>query len=134
MPISSKNKSLFIWFIVVVVAFFVLSVGTFEPDVGSIPGGPIECHGAGFWTPEEILGNGICIFGADPSRWTVAFKMEERNQFDSQNIEKYQRRGTWAVVGGTGRYVGMTGSGSFMTGPVVNGQKTTKWEGEVKLP
>ena len=31
MPISSKNKSLVIWFIVVVVAFFVLSVGTFEP-------------------------------------------------------------------------------------------------------
>jgi ATP-dependent Zn protease len=31
MPISSKNKSLVIWFIVVVAAFFVLSVGTFEP-------------------------------------------------------------------------------------------------------
>jgi len=31
MPISSKNKSLVIWFIVVVAAFFILSVGTFEP-------------------------------------------------------------------------------------------------------
>ena len=31
MPISSKNKSLVVWFIVVVAAFFVLSVGTFEP-------------------------------------------------------------------------------------------------------
>jgi len=31
MGLDSKNKSLIIWFIVVVVAFFILSVGTFEP-------------------------------------------------------------------------------------------------------
>jgi len=110
------------------------SVGAFVPHAGSLPSGPVECHGAGFWTPEEILGDGICIFGEAPNRWTVAFELAPGNQFDAQKVEKYQRRGTWTVVRGTGKYVGMTGSGSFMSGPVVDGRKTTEWEGEVELP
>ena len=32
MPISSKNKSLIVWFIVILAAFFILSVGTHQPQ------------------------------------------------------------------------------------------------------
>ena len=110
------------------------STGTYTAHSGPMPNGPVECHGAGFWTPKEIKGDGICIFGAAPHRWTVAFDMTPGNQFNAQSIEKYQRRGTWTVVRGAGKYVGMTGTGSFMSGPVVGGRKTTHWEGEVDLP
>ena len=110
------------------------SAGVFEPHSGVVPGGPVECHGAGFWTAEAIMGNGICIFGEAPNRWTVAFKMDPDNRFDAKAVEKYQRRGTWMVVRGTGKFVGMTGSGSFVTGPVIDERKTTRWEGEVELP
>ena len=110
------------------------STGTIEAHAGPLPNGPIECHGAGFWTPEEIMGDGICIFGEAPHRWTVAFNMDLGNQFNAQRAEQYRRRGTWEVVRGTGKYVGMTGTGSFVTGPVVDGKKTTQWEGEVEPP
>lgn len=60
--------------------------------------------------------------------------MAPDNKFDARSTEKYRRRGTWTVVSGTGKYVGMTGSGSFVTGPVADGHKTTEWEGEVELP
>ena len=80
------------------------------------------------------MGDGICIFGAVPNRWTVAFSMDPGNRFNAQNAEKYRRRGTWKVVHGTSQFVGMTGTGSFVSGPVVDGQKTTQWEGEVELP
>jgi hypothetical protein len=110
------------------------SNGTFRARTGSIPDSPVECHGAGFWTAEEIKGDGICIFGEAPHRWTVAFEMAPDNKFRAQTAEKYRRRGTWSVVTGTGKYVGMTGTGSFVTGPVVNGRKTTEWAGEVELP
>jgi len=110
------------------------STGNFEAQSGTIPNGPVECHGAGFWTAEEINGEGICIFGEAPNRWTVAFVMDPHNQFSAQTAETYRRRGTWTVVSGTGKYVGITGSGNFVTGPVVDGRKTTQWEGEVELP
>jgi hypothetical protein len=110
------------------------SSGTMDTHAGPMPNGPVECHGAGFWTPEEIMGEGICIFGEAPHRWTVAFAMDPGNKFDAQRAENYRRRGTWKVLHGTGKYVGVTGTGSFVTGPVVDGQKTTQWEGEVELP
>jgi len=110
------------------------STGTMDTQVGPLPNGQVECHGAGFWTPEEIMGEGICIFGLAPNRWTVGFTMDPGNKFDAQRAESYRRVGTWKVVHGTGKFVGMTGTGSFATGPVVDGQKTTQWEGEVELP
>jgi hypothetical protein len=110
------------------------STGTFEAHSGLLPNSPVECHGAGFWTPEEILGDGVCIFGEAPHRWTVAFEMVPGEKFNAQTAERYQRRGTWTVVSGTGKYVGTTGTGSFVSGTVVNGRKTTQWEGEVEFP
>ncbi len=110
------------------------SVGEIEMHVGRLSNGPVECHGAGFWSPDEIMGEGVCIFGAAPNRWTVAFKMESDNKFGDRRKESYARRGTWNVVHATGKFVGMTGAGSFVAGPVVDGRKTTRWEGEIDLP
>lgn len=110
------------------------SKGQIEMHGGPLPNGPVECHGAGFWTEREINGTGICIFGAAPDRWTVAFEMERGNTFNKQVKDAYQRRGVWTVVQGTGKYWGMIGNGTFVSGPVVGNKKTTQWEGEVVLP
>ena len=110
------------------------STGTFKAHSGFMPDIPVECHGAGFWTSEEIMGEGICIFGEAPHRWTVAFKMAPGEKFNTQTIEGYKRRGTWTVVNGTGKYFGMTGNGSFVATPTVDNRKTTQWAGEVELP
>lgn len=110
------------------------SKGTIEMHGGPLPNGPVECHGAGFWTETEITGEGICIFGARPNQWTVAFKMADGNAFTNAIKDTYQRRGAWRVVEGVGEYWGMTGSGTFITGPTVGTHKTTQWEGEVVMP
>src|ERR1035438_2296703 len=52
------------------------STGKYAAREGPVSSGQVECHGAGFWTPEEIKGDGICIFGEAPDRWTVTFIME----------------------------------------------------------
>ena len=109
------------------------STGTYKARSGFIPDSPVECHGAGFWTSEEIKGEGICIFGEGLNRWTVAFKMAPGEKFNAQTIEPYQRRGTWTVVRSTGKYAGMTGSGSFMASPTANNRKTTVLEGELEV-
>lgn len=101
---------------------------------GPIDEGPVECHGAGFWTPEEITGEGICIFGAAPNQWTVAHKMPPgSNPWDAQDKNRFHRQGVWRVVHGTGRFVGMTGSGTFVSNQLVDGRKTTWFEGEVEF-
>lgn len=109
------------------------SEGQIEMKAGSLPDGPVECHGAGFWSPERIMGEGICIFGAPPDRWTVIFIVDPASRLQ-HSTEGYQRRGKWTVVNGSGNFFGMTGSGSYMTGPVVDRKKTTHWEGEIEIP
>jgi hypothetical protein len=109
------------------------SKGMIDMHSGPLPNGPVECHGAGFWTESEIVGDGICIFGAQPEQWTAAFESAKGNTFDKKIKGTYQRCGTWKVVEATGKYWGMKGSGTFVTGPTVGAQKTTQWEGEVVL-
>ncbi|MDH3667945.1 MAG: hypothetical protein OEN23_13545 [Paracoccaceae bacterium] len=109
------------------------SEGQIEMKTGPLPDGPVECHGAGFWSPRRIQGEGVCIFGAPPHRWTVTFIMDPESRV-AKTAEGYQRRGTWMVANGSGKYLGMTGSGTFITDDVVDMKKTTHWEGEVELP
>ena len=109
------------------------SEGQFGAMSGPIPDGPVECHGAGFWSPKMIDGEGICIFGAPPDRWTVQFKNELMPRA-ARGTEAFRRKGVWTVVNGSGKYFGMTGYGTFATGPTVDMKKTTHWEGEVELP
>ncbi len=110
------------------------SEGTTEWNTGPFESGPVECHGAGFWTPAEITGEGICIFGAPPHQWTVAHQMPPgSNPWNSIDRSRFHRQGIWRVVHGTGKFVGMTGMGTFVSNQLVDGRKTTWFEGEVNL-
>ena len=52
----------------------------------------------------------------------------------SRKRQGFERKGAWTVVGGSGKYLGMTGSGTYLTGSVVDRKKTSHWEGEVDIP
>ncbi|HMB78239.1 MAG TPA: hypothetical protein VKN76_17735 [Kiloniellaceae bacterium] len=110
------------------------SKGTTVWKKGPLQDGPVECHGAGFWTPKDIMGDGICIFGAAPDRWTVAHELTPgANLWNAQDKNPFHRRGVWRVVQGTGRFVGMTGTGTFVSNELADGRKTTLFEGEVEF-
>ena len=110
------------------------SMGTTVWQNGPVKDGPVECHGAGFWTPKEILGDGICIFGVAPDRWTVAHELTPgSNLWNAQDKNPFHRRGVWRVVHGTGRYIGMTGTGTYVSNELADGRKTTWFEGEVEF-
>lgn len=55
------------------------------------------------------------------------------NPWTAQNENTLHRQGVWRVVHGTGRFVGMTGSGTFVSNELVGGRKTRWFEGEVDL-
>ncbi|MBG6164472.1 hypothetical protein [Roseibium album] len=110
------------------------SKGTTVWEKGPLPDGAVECHGAGFWTPKEILGDGICIFGTSPDRWTVAHELTPgSNLWNAQDKNPFHRQGVWHVVHGTGRYVGMTGEGTYVSNELSDGRKTTWFEGDVEF-
>jgi hypothetical protein len=110
------------------------SAGATEWNAGPLEDGPVECHGAGFWTPAEITGEGICIFGAPPNQWTVAHQMPPgSNPWGAQDKNRFHRQGIWRVLHGTGKFVGITGSGTFVSNQLADGRKTTWFEGEVEF-
>ena len=111
------------------------STGTTIWETGPLENGPVECHGAGFWDATEVTGEGICIFGAPPHQWTVAHRMPPgSNRWEHRKKDDYHRTGLWTVVHGTGRYVGLTGTGTFISKELVDGRKTTWFQGEVEFP
>ena len=111
------------------------SEGTIAWEAGPFEDAPIECHGAGFWTPAEIVGEGICIFGVEPDRWTVAHEMPAgSNLWADKQSNTSHRQGVWRVVHGTGRFDGMTGSGTFVSRKLEDGGSTTEIEGQTELP
>ena len=93
----------------------------------------IECHGAGFWTSREITGDGICIFGEEPDRWTVVQEMPEDSNLWADKSNNSQRQGIWKVVNGTGRFAGMTGFGTFVARDAAGGGRATEVDGEIEL-
>ena len=110
------------------------SQGTIRMHTGPLPDGPVECHGAGFWSTKTVTGEGICIFGANPHQWTVRFRNDDADRY-APETEQFKPRGKWHIVLGTGKYDGMTGYGTFMAGEVEpDGRKITHWEGQVSLP
>jgi hypothetical protein len=46
--------------------------------------------------------------------------------FDKDDI---QASGRYVITGGTGRFQGATGAGSFVVGPVQNGTRALTWNG-----
>ena len=110
-------------------------VGEYEPMSGPIPAGRIECRGGGFWNKSVREANGVCVFGEQPDVWMLRYRATETDRANRTNAG-YMPVGEWTVVGGTGRYSGMTGSGTYLAeGAVAEGEKyRTRWEGEVTIP
>lgn len=86
-------------------------IGTYVAETGPIPESRVECRGNNFWTTEISEAEGICVFGDLPDRWMLRYRMTENRPAEQRN-ERFKRRGEWTVVGGVGRYEGMTGFGT----------------------
>lgn len=112
------------------------SVGTYTPDAGPIPKSRVECRGASFWTSDISEASGVCVFGELPDRWMLRYRMTDR-ELREQRRERFGRRGEWTIVGGVGRYAGITGSGTYLAKSGVaeeGGLYKTMWQGEVTIP
>lgn len=100
--------------------------GTYTIHEGSIDAGFVRCVGAGFGGPGGITGGGVCVYGADEDTFTMRWEVV------SLGFNK------WRIVSATGKYSGMTGSGTtrtrvasqFMALP----HRISDWEGEVNFP
>lgn len=99
--------------------------GTFSVDEGPIGDGFVECIGAGFGDATGVRGEGICIFETQDGSftWTWQAIPGEFNQ--------------WQVAAGTGKFKGMTGSGTARTRVqsefTALQHRITTWEGEIVL-
>ena len=79
--------------------------GFFEVVDGPFEAGPARCIGSGFgYRDGRNTISGICIFGEDADTFTMAWEAGEQGAANE-----------WKIVGATGRYEGMTGSGIATT-------------------
>ncbi|QIE57366.1 hypothetical protein G5B40_19120 [Pikeienuella piscinae] len=110
-------------------------VGEYEAVSGPIPAGRIECRGGGYWNKSIREANGVCVFGEASDTWMLRYRATEIDRA-SRTTAGYMPIGEWTVLAGTGRYNGMTGSGTYLAeGAVAEGGKyRTRWEGEVTIP
>ena len=110
-------------------------VGEYEPMSGPIPAGRIECRGGGFWNKSTREASGVCVFGEKPDVWMLRYHAAETDRA-SRTAAGYIPIGEWTAVGGTGRFSGITGSGTYLAEGAVaeNGKHRTRWEGEVTIP
>ena len=96
--------------------------GVQHPAGGPLETSSIECHGAGFWSKDGSWGEGICVIGAGDDTRTIQWKED-----------KGEEVGHWRDVTGTGKYVGMTGEGTYTSHSVPGSRHFNEWEGEVTL-
>lgn len=110
-------------------------VGEYVAISGPIAAGRIECRGGGYWNKSTREGNGVCVFGDAPDTWMLRYVQIETDRA-GRAAAGYMPIGEWTVLGGTGRYNDMTGSGTYLAeGPVAeDGEYRTRWEGEVTIP
>lgn len=113
----------------------VTMVGEYEPMTGPIGAGRIECRGTNYWHKSTVEADGVCVFGEGPNTWMLRYRMTRTDRATTR-AEQHQREGEWTVVDGTGRFSGMTGSGTYLAeGAVAEGNLyRTRWEGEVTIP
>ena len=92
------------------------NVGTFTVEEGPIEPGFARCIGSGFGGPGGIEGDGICIYGEGEDTFTMK----------------------WQIVTATGKYAGMTGSGTTRTRRdskfLKLAHRISDWEGKIDLP
>ncbi|MFC6639779.1 hypothetical protein GV827_21680 [Sulfitobacter sp. JBTF-M27] len=80
--------------------------GYFEVVDGPLEEGPARCVGGGFGAQNgENSIQGVCVFGAGEDTFTMRWKAGEQGGAN-----------TWSIVGGTGKFDGMTGEGIATTG------------------
>ncbi len=80
----------------------------------------VECNGAGFWSAEGIVGNGICVHGSGEDTFVLRFDNKPGSN-------------TWEILSGTGRYVTLTGSGTATTEKLPGNRRISLLGGEVSL-
>jgi hypothetical protein len=80
--------------------------GHFEVVEGPLEEGPARCVGGGFGSQNGANSiQGVCVFGEGEDTFTMRWKAGEQGAAN-----------TWTIVGGTGRFDGMTGDGIATTG------------------
>lgn len=93
--------------------------------VSQIAKGPIEtmaveCNGAGFWSAEGIVGTGICVHGSGEDTFVLRFDNKPGSN-------------TWRILSGTGKYIGLTGSGTATTKKLPGNRRVSVLNGDVNL-
>ena len=102
--------------------------GGFEVVEGPVDDGPARCVGSGFGYQDGTNSiTGICIFGEREDTFTMRWKAGEKGAAN-----------TWDIVSGTGRYIGINGSGVATTDIVAVFQalplRQTHIVGTVEIP
>ncbi|MAM63052.1 hypothetical protein [Maritimibacter sp. UBA3975] len=105
--------------------------GTFSVTEGPLEDGFVQCIGAGFGTAGGSRGEGICVFTTGDFAQSIdTFTWEWTIVSTAQNA--------WKVIGATGKYAGMRGSGTARTriGSEFRAKRfrITDWEGEIEMP
>ena len=82
------------------------NVGYFEVIEGPFTGGPARCIGSGFVLADSTNTiSGICIFGDGADTFTMRWEAGDRGAAND-----------WTIAAGTGKYEGMSGEGTAITG------------------
>ena len=98
--------------------------GIANPIEGPTEAIAVECHGSGFWNQNGSSGEGICLHGTGDDKYTTSYKREAG-----------QPSGRWTIIEGTGsgKYVGISGEGTYTSVQVPGGRMVTNWEGVISL-
>ena len=89
---------------------------------GPFEAGAVECHGAGYWDAEGSWGEGICVHSEGDDTRTSSWIRG-----------KGEELGRWEMLGGTGKYAGISGSGTYKPNNLPDGRLISEFEGEVTL-
>jgi len=100
--------------------------GTYTVDEGPIDPGFVRCVGSGFGGPSGVNGSGVCVYGENEDTFTMRWEVV------SFGFNK------WHIVSSTGKYSGMTGTGTTKTRVASEylafPHRISDWEGELTLP
>jgi hypothetical protein len=82
----------------------------------------IECHGSGFWGANGNRSEGICVHGSGDDTFTSTYKTE----LGAEN-------GQWNILNGTGKYAGISGSGTYVPDRLPGDRAISTWQGSISL-
>lgn len=83
---------------------------------------PIECYGSGWWDQDGSWGEGICLIGDKDDTRTIRWWKD-----------KGEQKSHWEHLSGTGKFAGMTGSGTYQPESLSDHRSISEWEGKVTL-